>query len=292
MRVENRGLIVFTAKPDRGTPQLELVANYVLCRMFGISGGGLLGAGARGAVFGKIVQNQQAYNTVLLELKFRSGLKRIADLSKADADRLWEILKAGIIEERALKGAPGFGGRTGPYSGAENVAYDRLASQMRGLLAGVRGKIALWSGGIGISTYASSLGYTCLETTRLGGVLEELKLNRNEKAIWDLWDYMAKVFVRQAGHEINIFVRTFDAKSTLALVELPTLLRHNPGLKFKWHVIVGRNDQTLQALTQDGQLAVETRGAQHAFDDGLKAEIALTRFKQRLPPAQRAQLFR
>jgi hypothetical protein len=242
---------------------LGKIANYILGRVAGKPP-------TRGALPVPIVPSldqRRRHLAVMAELKFRAEMKTLG-LTSEEVSELWTLLAAGI-----------------QYAGDGFRAFSVHLQVKKLLEPGDR--LALWSGGIEISQYARRLGYWCLETTVLGEMFDRIKLYNYERALWDLWDHLAKTFVEHVRHagEIHVFVRNFDQKSTLLKVEYPRLLQlmHERRLRFKWHVIVGDGDtpDRLWALTPDGEPARETPDRQWTFDDRHAAEIALRAFLMR-----------
>jgi hypothetical protein len=268
-------MATFLANPQRDL--LESIANYILARALGKQPApALLCASTLPPI-----EHSKKHLAVLTELKFKAEMKELGIAPGEIAD-LWKLLVSGIIDEQA-------GASTTPISsGNSSFAAFSARSAIKGLLT-PGDRIALWSGGIAISQYARRLGYCCLETTRLGEMFDRVRLYRNEQALWQLWDYLAKAFVDQAQRfgQVHIFVRNFDRKSTLLTVEYPRVLEmlrnRKAGFQIKWHVIVGDSDrpEELRALTDQGTLGVETPQLQYSFDDPGRAELALRAFLMR-----------
>jgi hypothetical protein len=268
-------MATFLASPQRDL--LESIANYILARAFGKQPA----PGTLTASTVPPIEHSKKHLAVLTELKFRAEMKGLG-LGPGEISDLWKLLVSGIEEER--------GGASGTPTTFRNSAFAAFSarSTIKGLLT-PGDRLALWSGGIVISQYARHLGYCCLETTRLGEMFDRVRIYRNEQALWNLWDYLAKAFVEQAQRfgEVHIFVRNFDRKSTLLTVEYPGLLemreKRKAGFQIKWHVIVGDSEQPdeLRALTDQGTLEVETPQRQYWFEDPGRAELALRSFLMR-----------
>jgi hypothetical protein len=187
--------------------------------------------------------------TMLAELKFKTALR---DFSRHVAGRLfdkeindlWALLASGIVAQRTLDQKEVHDRKTGNphfHQFAQKVANSQFLN--------ARNKLALWSGGRIISDYATKLGYKCLEATAIGGVLDLIKIYRNDQSLWSLWDYLAKEFCQQlqaSGGEVHAFVRTFDNNASLFATEYPSLLaivRDVPSARItvKFHVLVEMN---------------------------------------------------
>jgi hypothetical protein len=208
--------------------------------------------------------------TMLAELKFKTALR---DFSRHAAGRLfdrqikdlWDLLASGIVAQRTLNQGERQDRKTG------NPHFRQFAQSVgNAQFLNASNKLALWSGGRIISDYATKLGYKCLESTAIGGLLDLIKIYRNDRSLWSLWDYLAKEFCQQlqaSGGEVHAFVRTFDNKASLFETEYPSLLailRDVPSVRVsvKFHVLVEMN---ASLLPKDGLAVVDEDGNPHIF---------------------------
>jgi hypothetical protein len=263
---------------------VENLARYIVGSAFGKECSSASGALQRLSVSVPSAEEMSKHFATTAELRFKVGMRKLG-LPSAEIAWLWKLIEAGILAERELKAQAG-GAPTGPNTKFINQPFEKLAHDLRALnLLDPKDKLALWSGGIAISQYARGLGYYCLETTLAGEIFDDAKIYHDDTALWDLWDYMAKVFVDQmSGAEVHIFVRNFDRKSTLLKVEVPHLQALQRNLAMKWHAIVGESDdpRDLLAVTKDGELKPETPDRQYYFDSKLSAEVALRAYVMKI----------
>jgi len=213
---------------------------------------------------------QYKHMLVLAELKFKTALRELSrqvggKLFNKKINDLWDLLASGIVAQRGLKGAEREKRKTG------NLAFRKFAQSVAdSQYLNTNKKLALWSGGRIIGDYATKLGYKCLEATAIGGLLDLIKIYRNDQSLWSLWDYLAKEFCWQlqaSGGEVHAFVRTFDNKASLFETEYPSLLaivRDVPSVKIKvkFHVLV-EMDATL--FTKDELAVVGEDARRHIF---------------------------
>ncbi|MGO9361052.1 MAG: hypothetical protein ACLP1D_25815 [Xanthobacteraceae bacterium] len=216
------------------------------------------------------LDHQHKHIAMLAELKFKTALRDLSrhtggKLFDKSINDLWDLLASGIGTQRGLEGLERPVRKTAnPHfrAFAQTVASSNYLNAER--------KLALWSGGRIISDYATKLGYRCLEATAIGGLLDLIKIYRNDRSLWSLWDYLAKEFCAQleeSGGEVHAFVRTFDNKASLFETEYPSLLsvaRDRPSVrvKVKFHVLVELNSSLFR---NDDLAVVGADGKPHVF---------------------------
>ena len=259
--------MTFIAEPEEAYFQdvQKRVARSLVCAL--LDGGGLDNPSPPRRV---PLDYQFKHVTMLAELKFKTALR---DFSRHTAGKLfnkhindlWDLLATGIVAQRPLNQEERQNRKTGnPHfrQFARNVANSQLLNASN--------KLALWSGGRIISDYATNLGYKCLEATAIGGLLDLIKIYRNDQSLWSLWDYLAAEFceqLRASGGEVHAFVRTFDNKASLFETEYPSLLaivRDVPSVRIivKFHVLVELN---ANRVPDDNLAVVDEDGKRHIF---------------------------
>ncbi|TWU56280.1 hypothetical protein [Rubripirellula reticaptiva] len=226
----------------------------------------------------------RGHHTVLLEMKIRAFFKEL-QLKKPAIDKLWELFKTGIVEQRELVKLRDTRdvkiGRDHPEH--TNHSFLDIASVLetnQSLFA--HNKMALWSGGYAVSEFAQSLGYTCLESSLIGAAMERGKWYRSDETLKALWNYLSYEFVCQAAQsDIHMFVRNFDKNSVMFRIELPKLLKlqQQHGMRFRilWHVLVGdtENAHELKSLDRAGKLVSGEAAKYLFFDSPESAEDAM-----------------
>ncbi len=79
----------------------------------------------------------------------------------------------------------------------DNVCFQEVATLMADYLSVGNRPLALWSGGIALSPYAHQRGFTPLEETPLGMVINQIEFHRDWILQAPLWNILSTVFVRQ-----------------------------------------------------------------------------------------------
>ncbi|MBE2200214.1 MAG: DUF4157 domain-containing protein [Anaerolinea sp.] len=166
--------------------------------------------------------------------------------SASNADTAWNLTINGIKQQRQQNLA---GRKRDP-----NQYYADLANAIAPHLAGIA-PFALWSGGIGTSLYARSLGYTTLESTQAGKVYDALKLFANFSTLGPLWNNLSRQFVRAMTGEVHVFMRVYNPASVLFRQELPEL---NPKVgasvsSIRWHVLREWSHAALKEVDAQGR---------------------------------------
>ncbi|MEZ5261715.1 MAG: hypothetical protein R2755_08055 [Acidimicrobiales bacterium] len=143
--------------------------------------------------------------------------------------------------------------------------------------------MALWSGGIDMSNYAFAKGYLPLEKTKLGGVLDSLKLHSSWALKAPLWNALSRAFVRHAGATVHIFVRSVQADSVLIAEEVPGLgeleaLTGKP-IATAWHAVYTDPDTKQHAEIDAGRNLV----ADFTYPTRVLAAAAIYDYNQGFP---------
>lgn len=105
-------------------------------------------------------------------------------------------------------------------------------------------KLALWTGGYAVSEEAQKLGFCTLEKTKLGGIMNTLRVSGN----WDreeaLWNLLSAEFVKQYGDTpVHIYFRNVDELCVLFQQEIPMLMKKSPAITVIWHPLVNSGTQ-------------------------------------------------
>ncbi|PHQ36160.1 hypothetical protein CEE69_05695 [Rhodopirellula bahusiensis] len=236
-------------------------------------------------------------NTSRLRSKFFQDFKELG-FDDLRIQIFWGLFQLGVKEQRKITDPQGFlPAKTGPGTKFSNRKFATIAQTCAsaGLLSN-NNKLALWSGGYAVSEYAQNLGYTCLESTQLGALLERGKYYHHEKDLFRLWNYLSDEFVKQASEsDVHVFCRNFDRTSVLLRVEIPRLQKvmreKGKQIRIFWHVVVGAssNPHDLRALRKDGTLMKEQAGNESFFDNPVLAELSMRHFYLNLTKEERAK---
>jgi hypothetical protein len=127
-----------------------------------------------------------------------------ASVSVADADRYWHLILEGIRDRKP----------------------DNFEIVARDMMRGMRippGQGALWSGGVDLSDYAVSRGYTALEAQDFLAVAQHVNLLQDFPAVTPVWIAFSRRYAGQLRDEIHIFIRKLSPGSVLVTVELKTV---------------------------------------------------------------------
>lgn len=234
-------------------------------------------------------------NTRRLRSKFIQDFKDLGFDYKT-IQTFWGMFQCGIERQRELSSLSGGGNnRTGPGTKYRNEIYAKIAATCasKGILSS-RKKMALWSGGYEVSEYAQKLGYTCLESTQLGAMIQRGKYYHHERDLFRLWNYLSEEFVNQVtGTDVHVFCRNFDRNSVLLQIEYPRLLQlmkeKGKTFNFCWHVLVGDspNPSDLRTLCADGTLVNEAVEGESYFRNPLHAELAMREFYKNMSKDER-----
>jgi len=119
----------------------------------------------------------------------------------------------------------------------DNYHFEQLAIQLSDYLNIGDRDLALWSGGVDLSDYAFMRGYTPLERTPLGLVLNQIEFHSQWILQAPLWNIISRVFVRQGPVNVHVFLRTFEADSVLFRQEIPAIREIFPNAYIRWHAI-------------------------------------------------------
>ncbi len=126
-----------------------------------------------------------------------------------------------------------------------NDTFKRLKDPLKPLLKVNNKKLALWSGGYDLSTFASNCGCTTLETTAFGKALDSIFLSNSWSLIGPLWNIVSEFFVEAfteetGDKEVHVFIRNYDPVSVLVRQEIETLESCN--VPIYWHCIISPRD--------------------------------------------------
>ncbi|MCF3120300.1 hypothetical protein IPZ68_11385 [Streptomyces arenae] len=187
-------------------------------------------------------------------------LTRAAGIPQDDADAAWQLLLGGVDAQGALNAEAM--ARTNVRQEqrdlrASNTWYQEFVRLMSDHLEIGTPTMALWSGGVETSDYAHAKGHTPLERTRIGGVLNVLKLHPDWPLKTPMWNVLSKAFVARATGPVHIFLRSYLPESVLISQEIPQLrevMRLNPNVKLVWHPVYTTPDGRLREIGEDFRL--------------------------------------
>ena len=117
-----------------------------------------------------------------------------------------------------------------------NPYFLQVADIMRPYLT-VQNNLALWSGGIDLSDYAFSRGYTPLEQTFFGRIVNQIEFHRQWNLQAPLWNILSSVFASSQSMTVHVFLRTYEADAVLFRREIPQIKQLNPYVNIRWHAI-------------------------------------------------------
>ncbi|MBW5423484.1 hypothetical protein GKQ77_18245 [Streptomyces sp. BG9H] len=187
-------------------------------------------------------------------------LTEAAGIPQSQADAAWQLLLGGVDSQGALNAealAKTNVRQEQRDLRASNTWYQEFVRLMTEHLEIRTPTMALWSGGIETSDYAYGKGHTPLERTRIGGVLNVLKLHPDWKLKTPMWNVLSKAFVARATGPVHIFMRAYAPESVLISQEIPQLRlvqELNPDVKLVWHPVYTTPDGRLREITADYQL--------------------------------------
>ncbi|MGA4844891.1 hypothetical protein ACOBQB_00815 [Streptomyces sp. G5(2025)] len=187
-------------------------------------------------------------------------LTRAAGIPQSQADDAWQLLLGGVDSQGALndKAMASTNVRQEQRDlRASNTWYQEFVKLMSEHLEIRTPTMALWSGGLETSDYAYGKGHTPLERTRIGGVLNVLRLHPDWSLKTPMWNVLSKAFVARATGPVHIFMRAYAPESVLISQEIPQLRvvqQLNPGVKLVWHPVYTTPDGQLREITKDYHL--------------------------------------
>lgn len=187
-------------------------------------------------------------------------LTEAAGIPQAEADLAWQLLLGGVDSQGALNDeavARTSNRQEQREIRATNTWYQEFVKLMTKHLELRTPTMALWAGGIGVSEYAWQKGHTPLAETRIGSVLNVLKLHPEWKLTGPMWNILSKAYVSLATGPVHIFVRAYEPDSILIRLEVPHLhevQRLNPNVEMIWHPLYTDADGVTKEVSRDFQL--------------------------------------
>lgn len=190
-------------------------------------------------------------------------LTKAAGIPDGEADAAWQLLLGGVDSQGALNAEAA--ARTSDRQEqreirATNTWYQESIKLMTAYLRPETPTMALWAGGFDVSEYAHQKGHTPLANTRIGSVLNALKLHANSKLTGPMWYIVSKAFVSLATGPVHIFVRGYDPESILIRLEVPHLhevQRLDPDVRMIWHPLYTGPDGVTREISRDLHLVDE-----------------------------------
>lgn len=193
---------------------------------------------------------------------------RCATAGIAGARSLWPDICGGILDN-------------------DQGRLDGVATRLVGTLVSSPNKLALWSGGDPVRTYAEGRGFQTLESTRGGQIFNGLKLLNQNQWSWPkvrlLWGAISRAFARQARGEVNCFMRypgyvftNFESPEIQSLVA-------TGAVTVKYHAMAlkkGSGGETVHELRSDGEIAARS----NSFGTLSAAMAAVEAYKTKYGP--------
>ncbi|MEU7579878.1 hypothetical protein AB0B50_20010 [Streptomyces sp. NPDC041068] len=187
-------------------------------------------------------------------------LTTAAGIPQPEADAAWQLLLGGVDSQGALNDEAMARTKVRQEQRelrASNTWYQEFVQLMTAHLEIKTPTMALWSGGIETSDYAYGKGHTPLERTRVGSVLNVLKLHPDWALKTPMWNVLSKAFVARATGPVHIFMRSYLPESVLISQEVPQLRlvqELNPDVKLVWHPVYTTPDGRLREIARDYRL--------------------------------------
>ncbi len=194
------------------------------------------------------------------EWKPYQELTKAAGIPDAEADAAWQLLLGGVDSQGALNDLAAAKTKDRQEQReirATNTWYQEFVKLMTKHLELKTPTMALWAGGDEVSEYAYEKGHTPLAQTRIGSVLNVLKLHPDWKLTGPMWNILSKAFVSCATGPVHIFVRAYSPDSILIRLEVPHLhliQRLNPNVQMIWHPLYTGPDGKTKEISPDCQL--------------------------------------
>ncbi|KAA0921360.1 hypothetical protein [Streptomyces apricus] len=181
-------------------------------------------------------------------------------IPQPEADAAWQLLLGGVDSQGELNAEAT--ARTSSRQEQREIRmtnswYHAAVDLIADHLAIERPTMALWAGGFDTSEYAYEKGHMPLARTRIGSVLNALKLHSNDKLTGPMWNLVSKAFVSRANGPVHIFVRAYDPDSILIRLEVPHLhlvKQLNPDVKMIWHPLYTDAAGRTKEISKDFQL--------------------------------------
>ncbi|MFF4172733.1 hypothetical protein [Streptomyces sp. NPDC001744] len=188
------------------------------------------------------------------------GLMKTAGFSQDTVEGLWQLILGGLKEQENINA----GWKSEKLTRAElrplldsNGWYEQGIKMLRENKGFVTPNMALWSGGLDVCKYAETKGYTPMEFTRAGKVLNELEYHKDWRLQGPLWNLLSKFYVSQATGPVHIFLRSYSPESVLIGQEVPQLQqlqRFRPDVELIWHPLYTTEDGTIREISRDRTL--------------------------------------
>lgn len=120
-----------------------------------------------------------------------------------------------------------------------NPEFEQFAHKLRALLTiSENRELALWSGGIDLSTFSYDKGRCPLEQTVLGNLLNNMPITTLWNLEAPLWNIISRTFVSQYTRlPVHVYFRVLDNASVLLRQELPLMQKNNAALAIHWHPV-------------------------------------------------------
>lgn len=187
-------------------------------------------------------------------------LTQAAGIPQDEADAAWQLLLGGVDSQPALNAeaaAQTSDRQKQREIRATNTWYHEFVKLMTKHMELETPTMALWAGGDGVSEYARSRGHTPLAATRIGRVLDVLKVHADWKLTGPMWNVLSKAFVNLATGPVHIFVRAYEPDSILIRLEVPELhlvQRLNPDVEMIWHPLYTESNGRTREISPDCRL--------------------------------------
>ncbi|MBR5411967.1 MAG: DUF4157 domain-containing protein [Fibrobacter sp.] len=148
----------------------------------------------------------------------------------------------------------------------DNPYFLQVAEIMRSSLT-VPDNLALWSGGIDLSDYAFSRGYTPLEQTPFGKIINQIEFHRQWNLQAPLWNILSSVFASSQSMTVHVFLRTYEADAVLFRREIPQIKQLNPHVTIRWHAIYtdGADSRRFMEIDNNYNLQLEWDGFKNEY---------------------------
>lgn len=187
-------------------------------------------------------------------------LVQAAGIPQQEADDAWQLLLGGVAAQGPLNAeamAKTSVRQEQRELRATNSWYRTFSELMGKHLEIDRPTMALWSGGLDLSDYAYAKGHMPLERTRIGSVLNVIRLNQDWSLTTPMWNILSKEFVSRANGPVHIFMRAFNPESVLIAQEVPQLhvvKELNSNVQLRWHPVYTDPAGNLREISEDYEL--------------------------------------
>ncbi|SDG40877.1 hypothetical protein SAMN05216260_11934 [Streptomyces griseoaurantiacus] len=187
-------------------------------------------------------------------------LIQAAGIPQDEADDAWQLLLGGIDSQGEINADAA--ARTSNRQEQrelrmKNSWYQQFVEMMTKHMELETPTMALWAGGDEVNDYAQQKGHTTLARTRIGRIINVLKLHPDWKLTGPMWSIVSKAFVNLATGPVHIFVRAYNPDSILIRLEVPELWlvqRLNPAVEMIWHPLYTGPDGKTKEIDRDFRL--------------------------------------